>query len=258
MPQMTESDGASRTKVAIVTGASSGIGQASAIALAEAGWSISLLARRADKLQETRQLCKDPAKVLLVQGNVTKEDDVLRLFRETIQRFGRLDMLFNNAGFNSPQVPIEEVSLETFQNVINVNLTGTFLCTREAVKVFKSQSPQGGRIINNGSISAYTPRPFSSPYTSSKHAVLGLTKSTLLDGRAHNITCTQIDIGGAKTALSPPPQGTLQPNGTYSQEAVFDAKHVGEAIVHIASLPLNVTVLTFNIMATGMPFVGRG
>ncbi|KAM5540899.1 hypothetical protein V8D89_005543 [Ganoderma adspersum] len=246
------------TKVAIITGASSGIGQASAIALAEAGWSISLFARRADKLQETKQLCKDPAKVLLVEGDVAKEEDVLRLFRETIDRFGRLDTLFNNAGINSPQVPIEEVSLETFQSVVNVNLIGTFLCTREAVKIFKAQTPQGGRIINNGSISAYTPRPFSSPYTSSKHAVLGLTKSTLLDGRTHNITCTQIDIGGAKTGLSPPPQGTLQPNGSYSQEAVFNAKHVGETIVHIATLPLDVTVLTFNIMATGMPFVGRG
>ncbi|TBU25496.1 short-chain dehydrogenase/reductase SDR [Dichomitus squalens] len=251
-------DNLASPKVAIITGASSGVGRATAIALAEAGWSISLFARRANKLQETKQLCKDPSKVLLVEGDVTKEDNVSALFRETVDRFGRLDVLFNNAGIGSPQVPIEDVSLETFQNVLNVNLVGTFLCTREAVKIFKSQVPKGGRIINNGSISAYTPRPFSSPYTSSKHAVLGLTKSTLLDGRVHNITCTQIDIGGAKTGMSPPPQGTLQPDGSYSQEATFDAKHVGEAIVHIAGLPLDVTVLTFNIMATRMPFVGRG
>ncbi|EJF61008.1 short-chain dehydrogenase/reductase SDR [Dichomitus squalens LYAD-421 SS1] len=251
-------DNLANPKVAIITGASSGVGRATAIALAEAGWSISLFARRADKLQETKQLCKDPSKVLLVEGDVTKEDNVSALFRETVNHFGRLDVLFNNAGIGSPQVPIEDVSLETFQIVLNVNLVGTFLCTREAVKIFKSQVPKGGRIINNGSISAYTPRPFSSPYTSSKHAVLGLTKSTLLDGRVHNITCTQIDIGGAKTGMSPPPQGTLQPDGSYSQEATFDAKHVGEAIVHVASLPLDVTVLTFNIMATRMPFVGRG
>ncbi|TBU46256.1 short-chain dehydrogenase/reductase SDR [Dichomitus squalens] len=251
-------DNLANPKVAIITGASSGVGRATAIALAEAGWSISLFARRADKLQETKQLCKDPSKVLLVEGDVTKEDNVSALFRETVNHFGRLDVLFNNAGIGSPQVPIEDVSLETFQNVLNVNLLGTFLCTREAVKIFKSQVPKGGRIINNGSISAYTPRPFSSPYTSSKHAVLGLTKSTVLDGRVHNITCTQIDIGGAKTGMSPPPQGTLQPDGSYSQEATFDAKHVGEAIVHIAGLPLDVTVLTFNIMATRMPFVGRG
>ncbi|KAI0373824.1 short-chain dehydrogenase/reductase SDR [Pilatotrama ljubarskyi] len=245
-------------KVAVVTGASSGVGRASAIALAQAGWSIALFARRAEMLEETKALCADPAKVLLVGGDVTSEDDVKRLFQSTIDSFGRLDMLFNNAGIVSKQVPIEEVSLEAFQQVIDVNLVGTFLCTREAVRIFKSQSPQGGRIINNGSISAYTPRPFSSPYTSSKHAVLGLTKCTLLDGRAHNITCTQIDIGGAQTGMSPPAQGTLQPDGSYSREATFDAKHVGETVVHIAGLPLDVTVLTFNIMATKMPFVGRG
>ncbi|KAI0718225.1 short-chain dehydrogenase/reductase SDR [Cerioporus squamosus] len=245
-------------KVAIITGASSGIGRATALALSKAGWTLTLFARRADQLQETRKLCSDPSKVLLVEGDVSKEDDVLKLFRLTMENFGRLDMLFNNAGIVSPQIPIEETSLETFQKVINVNLVGTFLCTREAVRIFKSQSPQGGRIINNGSISAYTPRPHSSPYTSSKHAVLGLTKSTALDGRAFNITCTQIDIGGAHTTMSPPPQGALQPDGRRIPEAVFDAKHVGETIVHIASLPLDVTVLTFNIMATGMPFVGRG
>ncbi|KAI0330806.1 short-chain dehydrogenase/reductase SDR [Cubamyces sp. BRFM 1775] len=245
-------------KVAIITGASSGVGRASAIALARAGWSLALFARRVEMLEETKALCADPSKVLLVAGDVTSEADVKRLFDQTISTHGRLDVLFNNAGIVSPQVPIEEVPLETFQQVININLTGTFLCTREAVRIFKAQSPQGGRIINNGSISAYTPRPFSSPYTASKHAISGMTKCTLLDGRAHNITCTQVDIGGALTTMSPPPQGTLQADGSLKHEATFDAKHVGESIVHIANLPLDVTVLTFNIMATGMPFVGRG
>ncbi|OJT02065.1 Glucose 1-dehydrogenase 3 [Trametes pubescens] len=231
----------SNGKVAIVTGASSGVGRASAIALAQAGWSVALLARRADLLEETKALCVDPSRVLLVSGDVAREEDVKRLFQATIDAFGRLDMLFNNAGRGHPQVPIEELSLDAFQQVINVNLIGTFLCTREAVRIFKSQTPKGGRIINNGSISAYTPRPFSYAYTASKHAVLGLTKTTLLDGRAHNITCTQ-------TVMSPPERGALQPDGSYSREATFDAKHVGESIVHIAALPLDVTVLTFNIM----------
>ncbi|KAI9060858.1 short-chain dehydrogenase/reductase SDR [Trametes sanguinea] len=247
-----------RGRVAIVTGASSGVGRATAIALAGAGWTLALFARRAELLEETKRLCTDPSKVLLVEGDVSNEDDVKRLFQSTISSFGNAEQNPQNAGTTSPQVPIEDVSLEAFQQVINVNLVGAFLCTREAVKQFKAQQPPGGRIINNGSISAYTPRPFSSPYTASKHAVLGLTKCTLLDGREHNITCTQVDIGGAQTGMSPPPQGTLQPDGRYSREATFDAKHVGESIVHIASLPLDVTVLTFNIMATGMPFVGRG
>ncbi|CDO69271.1 hypothetical protein BN946_scf185042.g173 [Trametes cinnabarina] len=192
----------SALKVAIVTGASSGVGRASAIALAAAGWSLALFARRAQSLEETKRLCADPTKVLLVQGDVSNEEDVKRLFQSTITSFGIPDLSHlplppnpQNAGITSPQVPVEDVSLETFQQVININLVGPFLCTREAVKQFKAQQPPGGRIINNGSISAYTPRPFSAAYTASKHAVLGLTKSTLLDGRAHNITCTQIDIG---------------------------------------------------------------
>ncbi|KAH9846407.1 short-chain dehydrogenase/reductase SDR [Lenzites betulinus] len=245
-------------KVAIVTGASSGIGRASAIALANAGWSIALFARRVDNLEETKALCADPAQVLLVAGDVSREDDVKRLFQATIDAFGRLDMVFNNAGITGMQVEVENQPAEDFQRVMEVNVLGTFLCTREAVRIFKAQTPPGGRIINNGSVSAITPRPLSSAYTASKHAVLGLTKSTLLDGRAHNITCTQIDIGGAQTGMSPPPQGALQPNGTRMPEATFDARHVGESIVHVAGLPLDVTVLTFNIMATRMPFVGRG
>ncbi|RPD56151.1 short-chain dehydrogenase/reductase SDR [Lentinus tigrinus ALCF2SS1-7] len=245
-------------KVAIITGASSGIGRATAVALSKAGWSLGLFARRADKLQETKDLCENPSKILLVPGDVSKEEDVQKVFRLTVAQFGRLDMLFNNAGTASAQVPIEETSLETFQRVLNANLVGVFLCTREAVRIFKSQSPQGGRIINNGSISAYTPRPHSSPYTCTKHAVLGMTKSTALDGRAFNITCTQIDIGNAQTSLMSPPNGLLQGDGRRISEPSFDPKYVGEAIAHIAGLPLDVTVLTFNIMATGMPLVGRG
>ncbi|KAI0927526.1 hypothetical protein AcW1_007263 [Taiwanofungus camphoratus] len=168
-------------------------------------------------------------------------------------------MLFNNAGINAPQIPIEDLWLSKFQQVVNVNLVGTFLCTREAVRVFKSQSPPGGRIINNGSISAYTPRPHSAPYTATKHAVLGLTKSTSLDGRNFNIACTEIDIGNARTDMAGSHSaGTLQPDGRVVPELMFDANHVGDAVAYIAGLPNEVTVLTFNIMATGMPFVGRG
>ncbi|KAH9950625.1 short-chain dehydrogenase/reductase SDR [Amylocystis lapponica] len=246
-------------KVAIITGASSGIGRQSAIALSRAGWSVVLFARRLEKLVETRELCVDPSKCLVLQGDIASETSVAELFASTIAHYGRLDLLFNNAGINAPQVPIEELPLAKLQDVLNVNVVGTFLCTREAVRVFKSQTPQGGRIINNGSISAYTPRPHSAPYTASKHAVLGLTKSTLLDGRRFNITCTEIDIGNARTDMaSDHAQGTLQPDGRVVSELMYDASHVGEAIAYLAGLPHEVTVLTFNIMATGMPFVGRG
>jgi len=247
------------SKVVIVTGASSGIGRASAIALSKAGWSVVLFARRLSDLNETKSLCANPEKCLVVEGDVTSEDDVVRLFEEAVSQFGRLDVLFNNAGISSKAIPIEELPLSQFQKIVNVNLIGTFLCTREAVRVFKSQTPQGGRIINNGSISAYTPRPHSAPYTSTKHAVLGLTKSTLLDGRNFNITCTQVDVGNAQTDMAGSHSaGALQPNGQVVPEHMMDVKHVGDAIAYVADLPLGVTVLTFNIMATGMPFVGRG
>jgi len=246
-------------KVAIITGASSGIGRASAIALSKAGWSLVLFARRLDKLIETQNLCRNPEQIVVVQGDVTDGGSVKGLFQQTLERYGRLDMLFNNAGMNAPQVPIEEMSLEQFQQVVNVNLVGPFLCTREAVRIFKSQTPQGGRIINNGSLAAYTPRPHSAPYTATKHAVLGLTKSTALDGRKFNIACTEIDIGGARTDMAiGHSAGALQPDGRVISEALIDAEHVGNTIAYIADLPLEVTVLTFNIMATGMPFVGRG
>lgn len=246
-------------KTAIITGASAGIGRQSAIALSNAGWNVVLTARRLSALEETSQLLRDPSACLKVAGNIADEAFVKDLFSSAIAKFGRLDLLFNNAGISSPAVPIENLSLDIFQNVINVNLIGSFLCTREVVKIFKSQSPPGGRIINNGSISAHVPRPHSSPYTCSKHAVTGLTKSTALDGRAHDITCTQIDIGNAHTDLGIKlTHGALQPDGRVVPEPTFDVQHVADAIVHIAGLPNDVTVLEYNIMASRMPFLGRG
>ncbi|KAH9829701.1 short-chain dehydrogenase/reductase SDR [Rhodofomes roseus] len=245
-------------KVAIITGASSGIGRSSAIALSKAGWSIALYARRLENLQETKSLCANPDQILVVQGDVTDEESVINLFRRTVEHFGRLDLIFNNAGISAGG-PIEELSLEKFQQVTSINLVGTFLCTREAVKVFKAQTPQGGRIINNGSISAYTPRPNSAPYTATKHAVLGMTKSTLLDGRKYNITCTQIDIGNAATTMAiGHAGGIIQANGEVVAEQMMDVQHVGDTVAYVAGLPLDVTMLTVNIMATRMPFVGRG
>jgi len=247
----------SHLKVAIITGASSGIGQSTAIALSAAGWSLTIFGRRVGQLQETAQQCKGDT--LAVSGDVANEDDVAKLFKGTIDKYGRLDLLFNNAGTGAPAIPMEDLPLSLFQKVINTNLIGSFLCTREAVKIFKRQDPQGGRIINNGSMSAHTPRPHSSPYTTSKHAIVGLTKSTALDGRPFNISCTQIDIGNAHTPMAARlAVGALQPDGRTIPEATFDPQHVADAIVHIASLPNEVTVLEFNIMATGMPFVGRG
>ncbi|EPT00301.1 hypothetical protein FOMPIDRAFT_1023878 [Fomitopsis schrenkii] len=246
-------------KVAIITGASSGIGQKSAIALSKAGWSLTLFARRHEELLSTKAMCANQDQVIVVQGDVTDEHGVQRMFRKTVDHFGRLDLLFNNAGVSAPAVPIEDLSLEKFQQVTNINLIGTFLCTREAVRIFKAQVPQGGRIINNGSISAYTPRPHSAPYTATKHAVLGMTKSTLLDGRKYNITCTQIDVGNAATDMAGGHAGgTLQANGEVAAEHMMDAEHVGDTVAYVAGLPLDVTMLTVNIMATRMPFVGRG
>ncbi|EIN12399.1 oxidoreductase protein [Punctularia strigosozonata HHB-11173 SS5] len=261
---MTSSASSQPRKVAIVTGASSGIGRATAIALSGAGWTLMLAARREAELAETAKLADansngtgNAAKYLA--GDITDEVFVRRLFDETVAQFGRLDLLFNNAGIGSPQVPIDELPVSTFKNVIDVNLTASFVCTREAFRVMKAQSPPGGRIINNGSLSAHVPRPHSAPYTMSKHAITGLTKSTSLDGRAHNIACTQIDIGNARTDMAARlGVGTLQPNGQVVAEAMIDTRHVADSIVHIASLPTDVTVLTFNIMPTAAPFVGRG
>ncbi|KLO16792.1 short-chain dehydrogenase/reductase SDR [Schizopora paradoxa] len=245
-------------KVAIVTGASAGIGKATAIALSAAGWKLVLSGRRENALEETAKLCSGPAPVVC-PGDVQSEDYVVSLFKTTHEAFGRIDMVFNNAGIAHAQIPWEEMPLSKWLEVMNTNVTGTFLCTREAFKYFKAQTPQGGRIINNGSISAHTPRPFTAPYTASKHAILGLTKCTSLDGRPFNIACTQIDVGNALTEMAMPnTQGTLQANGTRLNEPSFDAKHVADAVVHIAGLPNEVTVLYMNLIATGMPFVGRG
>ncbi|KAJ7122973.1 hypothetical protein C8R44DRAFT_831469 [Mycena epipterygia] len=245
-------------RTAIITGSSSGK-LSSAIALSKAGWNVVLTARRADALQETASLCESPDNCLVLAGDVTDEEFVKQLFSDTVSRFGRVDLLFNNAGVNSPAIPFEEVSLEAFQTVISVNLVGPFLCAREAVRIFKNQTPMGGRIINNGSLSAHTPRPMSSPYTASKHAMTGLSKCLALDGRAFDITCTQIDIGNAATALTARmAKGVLQPDGGRVPESTFDVAHVAAAVVHIAGLPADVAVPHFTIMASKAPFAGRG
>jgi NAD(P)-dependent dehydrogenase (short-subunit alcohol dehydrogenase family) len=246
-------------KTAIVTGASSGIGRHTAIALLNEKWNVVVTARRLEALKETQKISLNPENCLCVPGEITDETFVKSLFSQTVDRFGRLDLLFNNAGISAAQIPIEEISLEDFQNVLNVNLVAPFICTREAVRQFKAQSPQGGRIINNGSLSAHVPRPFSYAYTASKHAITGLTKCTSLDGRAHNIACTQIDIGNAATDMGGRfEHGALQPDGSMRKEGVLDVKHVASTIVHISSLPPDVTVLDVNIMPTNVPFVGRG
>ncbi|KAG8707538.1 hypothetical protein FRC08_000434 [Ceratobasidium sp. 394] len=245
-------------KVIIVTGASSGIGKTTAIALSKAGWRVTLVARREAELNLVAQEC--PTSTLVVTCDVTDEAQVATVFTKTVEKFGRVDALFNNAGISTPAVPLEELSVQDIKTVIDVNLIGAFIFTREAFKVFKNQTPQGGRIVNNGSISAHTPRPMSAPYTASKHAITGLTKSTSLDGRDYNIACTQIDIGNAYTQMVSRhgSEGSLQPNGQKVVEASMDVQHVADAILHIVNLPLEVTVLSMNIMATTMPFVGRG
>ncbi|THV04467.1 NAD(P)-binding protein [Dendrothele bispora CBS 962.96] len=246
-------------KTALITGASSGIGRHTAIALSKAGWNVVITARRLEGLNETKSLCASPDACLTVAGDITEENFVLELFARSVEKFGRLDLLFNNAGMSSPQVPIEESSMDIFRKVIDVNLVAAFVCTREAVRQFKLQSPPGGRIINNGSLSAHVPRPFSYAYTMSKHAIHGLTKCTSLDGRPHNIACTQIDIGNAATEMaSRLGRGALQPDGRVSPEPMIDVQHVANMIVHVAGLPLDVTVLDLNIMPTTVPFVGRG
>ncbi|GAA5915658.1 hypothetical protein JCM6882_002376 [Rhodosporidiobolus microsporus] len=250
-------------RIACVTGASSGIGRASAIALASAGWTVVISGRRAGELDETVRLAQEAhpeAQLHPVAGDLSKPQDVDKLFAAIKEKFGRLDLLFNNAGRGAPGVPLEDIPLDTFLSVVNINLVAPFLCTQHAFRLMKDQTPQGGRIINNGSISAYAPRPFSAPYTTTKHAISGLTKSTSLDGRAYNIACSQIDIGNAQSDMVAAQQATghLQPNGERIQEAVMPVEEVAKAVVHIAGLPLNANVLNMTIMATKMPFVGRG
>ena len=247
-------------KVAIVTGGGSGVGRRSALALAEAGYSVAIAGRRAEMLEETREEAGEAAsRVLPVPTDIADRDAVRALFARTVESFGRLDLLFNNAGTGAPAIPIEELPYEDWKRVVNVNLTGSFLCTQEAVRTMKSQRPMGGRIINNGSISAHTPRPNSVAYTSTKHAITGLTKSTSLDGRRYGIACGQIDIGNADTPMTARMhRGVLQPDGTTATEPTFDADHVARAVVHMAGLPPDTNVLFMTIMANGMPFVGRG
>jgi NAD(P)-dependent dehydrogenase (short-subunit alcohol dehydrogenase family) len=247
-------------KVALVTGAGSGIGRAAAIALLDAGYCVVLAGRREDALRQTIEQSGDAAsRALAVRADVSDPASVKALFARARQTFGRLDLLFNNAGSGTPPIPLEDLSVEQWNSVVDVNLTGAFLCTQEAFRLMKSQSPRGGRIINNGSISAHSPRPFTAPYTATKHAITGLTKSTSLDGRAYDIACGQIDIGNAATEMTEPmARGILQSRGDTLPEPRMDVKHVADAIVHMASLPLDANVQFMTIMATKMPFIGRG
>ncbi len=249
-------------KVALVTGAGTGIGKSVALALMKEGYAAVLAGRRQDKLEETASEGKSTgAKSLVVPTDVSDPDSIRALFAKTKATFGRLDVLFNNAGIGAPAVPLEDLPLETWRKVVDTNLTGMFLCTQEAIKIMKAQDPRGGRIINNGSISAHTPRPRSAAYTSTKHAVTGLTKSTSLDCRAYDITCSQIDIGNAATPLTErmvQGQGVMQADGRMAVEPRMNADDVGKAVVYIAGLPLDTNVLFLTVMANLMPFVGRG
>lgn len=247
-------------KVAIVTGAGTGVGKAAALALLKDGYSVALAGRRKEMLDEVvAEAGPDGERALAVPTDVCHPDSIRALFAKTKEAFGRLDVLFNNAGVGTPAVPLEDLTFEQWSAVVSTNLTGAFLCTQEAFRIMKDQDPIGGRIINNGSISAHAPRPFSAPYTSTKHAMTGLTKSTSLDGRKYNIACGQIDIGNAATPLTERmTQGVPQANGSTMVEPRMDAGHVGTAVAHMASLPLDANVQFMTIMATQMPFIGRG
>jgi len=247
-------------KFALVTGGGAGIGRATALALAGAGWTVAVTGRRLEPLQATaREIEAGGGRALPATADVGDPQSVKALFAKIESEFGRLDLLFNNAGVNAPRVPIDELTFDQWKAVVDANLTGSFLCAQAAFGLMKRQKPQGGRIINNGSISATTPRPHSAPYTSTKHAITGLTKSLALDGRPFDIAAGQIDIGNAATELSREQQtGALQADGSIAVEAMMDVAEVGAAIVHMASLPLSTNVLSMTIMATKMPFVGRG
>ena len=252
---------ASRGKIAIVTGAGTGIGKAASLALLKDGWSVVLAGRRIAPLQQTQsEAGADGTRALVVTADVAQPDSVRELFAKAKAAFGRLDMLFNNAGVNSPGIPLEELSFEQWKSVVDINLTGPFLCTQEAFRIMKHQSPRGGRIINNGSISAHTPRPNSSPYTSTKHAITGLTKATALDGRAFDIACSQIDIGNAATEMAERmAKGVPQANGTIAVEPLMDINHVASAVLYMANLPLDANVQFMSLLPPKMPaFIGRG
>ena len=251
---------AGKGKVALITGAGSGIGRASAVALQGEGYDVVLAGRRAEELEKTASMAKaGGGRMLAVPTNVADPASVKALFAKAKSAFGRLDVLFNNAGMGAPAVPMEELPVEKWREVVEVNLLGCVYCAQEAMLIMRSQSPKGGRIINNGSISAHAPRPNSAPYTSTKHAITGLTKSISLDGRKHDIACSQIDIGNADTPMGGRMKnGVPQANGEIAVEAVMDVAHVASAIVYMASLPLDANVQFMTIMATKMPFVGRG
>jgi NAD(P)-dependent dehydrogenase (short-subunit alcohol dehydrogenase family) len=245
-------------KIAVVTGAGSGIGRAVALALQSAGYSVALAGRRAAELERTSELASG-GKMLPIPTDVSKPDSVRALFAIVKDTFGRLDVLFNNAGANAPGIPMEDLTYEKWSAVVGVNLTGAFLCAQEAIRIMKAQNPRGGRIINNGSISAHTPRPNSAPYTATKHAITGLTKSISLDGRKYDIACGQIDIGNAATEMTERMKaGVPQADGSTMVEPRMDVRHVADAVVYMASLPLDANVEFMTIMATKMPFIGRG
>ncbi len=249
----------SQSRIAIVTGAGSGIGRAVALALIEHDWIVALLGRRLDRLEETAALAGSPGAAAPFVCDVAEEASVKAVFDAVVGRFGRIDLLFNNAGTGAPPVPIEELTLAQWRRVVDTNLTGPFLCTQAAIRVMKVQQPQGGRIINNGSISAHTPRPNSAPYTATKHAITGLTKSTALDGRRYDIACGQIDIGNARTEMTAVmDRGLPQPNGEILVEATMDVDAVARSVVYMACLPPGANALFLTVMATQMPFVGRG
>jgi NAD(P)-dependent dehydrogenase (short-subunit alcohol dehydrogenase family) len=247
------------TRVAIVTGAGSGIGRASALALLRDGWHVALAGRRPDVLQAVAAESGAGTRALAVPTDITSPESVAALFAAVKQAWGRLDLVFNNAGLNAPGVPLEDLPVEKWLAVVNTNLTGAFLCTQQAFRMMKEQVPMGGRIINNGSISAHVPRPDSAPYTASKHGITGLTKTTALDGRKYDIACCQIDVGNAMTELAARmSKGVKQANGEIKAEPMIDVEDVGRTVLHMANQPLNVNLFTVTIMATKMPFAGRG
>ena len=249
----------SNGRVAIVTGGGTGVGRHSALALLREGYSVVIAGRRMEPLGETVEEAGANAPILAVQTDVGNPESVRGLFVRTMEAFGRLDVLFNNAGHGAPRLPMEDLAYEDWQRVVDTNLTGTFLCTQEAIKIMKAQEPMGGRIINNGSISAHVPRPDSAPYTSTKHAITGLTKSISLDGRKYNIACGQIDIGNAATDMTARMQaGTPQADGSIKVESRFDVEHVANTVVYMSNLPLDTNVQFITIMATDMPYIGRG
>ncbi len=244
-------------KIALVTGAGSGIGRAVSIALAKAGFTLALAGRRPEELEKTAALCGP--ETLAAPTDVSQPDSIHTLFTQIRERFGRLDVLFNNAGIGAPGVPFDELTLDQWRKVVDVNLTGSFLCAQEAFRLMKTQSPQGGRIVNNGSISAHVPRPNSAPYTATKHAITGLTRALSLDGRPHNIACGQIDIGNAATEMTERMTGGVpQANGSTMVEPRMNVQHVADAVVYMATMPLDANVQFLTVMATAMPFIGRG